>query len=117
MSLYNWLMANKSKEELAKMLAIEASKNAHLLNENDRLEHELFWTQVAIRPPDPVPFIHLILATPVGCSKPPMSYEQFKKAYQEVYTLGGDGYTMMALEASWQSYIRDPDGHFLGKES
>ncbi len=49
MNLYNWLMANRTKEELAKELAAEAKKNAELENRVDELEHTIFWLQASTK--------------------------------------------------------------------
>ena len=43
MSLYNFLMANRSKEELAKELAKLAHENAALKNQVFIHEHTIFW--------------------------------------------------------------------------
>lgn len=43
MSLYNWLMQERTKEQLAKELAQTAKDKAALQNEVFLLQHELFW--------------------------------------------------------------------------
>lgn len=46
-AFHTWLLA-KPKEELAKLLAAEAKKNAALEERVVRLEVELFWAKVAL---------------------------------------------------------------------
>jgi hypothetical protein len=48
MTLFDWLMTWE-KIDLAKALAQHAKEKAHLLDEVDRLEHEVFWMKVADR--------------------------------------------------------------------
>lgn len=50
-ALYEWLLG-KPKEELAKLLAAEAKKNAALEERVVRLEVELFWAKVALEKAD-----------------------------------------------------------------
>lgn len=49
MRLVDWLVKSRTPLELAKELAATAKQNAALLDEVDRLKHELFWTQVTQR--------------------------------------------------------------------
>ncbi len=46
MSLYNWLMDHRTKEQLAKELAKTALDNAHYRNRVHELETEMFWLKV-----------------------------------------------------------------------
>jgi predicted RecB family nuclease len=47
MSLYDHLLATRTKEALAKELAATAKENASLRDRVDALEHELFWLRAA----------------------------------------------------------------------
>ena len=46
MSLYSWLLANRSKEDLAKELAKTARDLAHAQSRVHEVETELFWLKV-----------------------------------------------------------------------
>lgn len=50
-AFHEWLLG-KPKEELAKLLAAEAKKNATLEERVVRLEVELFWAKVALEKTD-----------------------------------------------------------------
>lgn len=43
MSLYDWLLANRTREQLAKELAATARQLAHAQDRVHELETELFW--------------------------------------------------------------------------
>lgn len=47
-AFHTWLLT-KPKEELAKLLAVEAKKNAALEEKVARLEVELFWMKAKVR--------------------------------------------------------------------
>lgn len=49
MSLYNFLMANRNKEDLAKELVATAKENAALRDRVDELSTELFWMKAQER--------------------------------------------------------------------
>lgn len=49
MSLFNWLMGNRDKLQLAKELAKTAQDNAHLRNRVHELETEVFWLKVILK--------------------------------------------------------------------
>jgi hypothetical protein len=49
MSLYNWLLANKTKEQIAKELVHLAHENAALKDRAGAAETELFWMKVKER--------------------------------------------------------------------
>ena len=49
MSLYDWLLTNRSKEELAKELAKTARDLAHAQNRVHEVETELFWLKVQLK--------------------------------------------------------------------
>lgn len=49
MSLYNWLLEFKTKEEIARELVALAKENAALLDRAGAAETEVFWLKVAER--------------------------------------------------------------------
>lgn len=49
MSLYNHLLATRTKEDLAKELVATAKENAALRDQVDALKHEVFWLRAAER--------------------------------------------------------------------
>ena len=49
MNLYAWLLAHRTKEELARELVETAKENAALRNKAGALETEIFWMKVAER--------------------------------------------------------------------
>jgi hypothetical protein len=49
MSLYAWLLDNKTREQLARELVALAKENAALMDRAGAAETELFWMRVAER--------------------------------------------------------------------
>lgn len=46
----------------------------------------------------------------------PLTFDQFAEAYGNAMRQGGTTYTAADVDSSWDSYRRDPAGHFISKE-